>query len=156
LVLDRTDQTAAGSWTSGGDFYSVSGAANGVGTSGATFYITGVQFEKGSLATSFETLHYGQELALCQRYYEIYRLCDFYAGISYGNYVFLSYPFHTTKRAAPTMSASGTTYSSNGTGGVGFTANVFRSTVDAFSIGANNFTTFTGFTDGFVYATAEL
>ena len=39
-------------------------------TSGATFYITGVQLEVGSAATSFDYRHYGTELQLCQRYYQ--------------------------------------------------------------------------------------
>ena len=39
-------------------------------TSGNTFYITGVQLEKGSTATSFDYRPYGTELVLCQRYYE--------------------------------------------------------------------------------------
>ena len=38
-------------------------------TSGNTFYITGVQLEKGSAASVFEYRQYGQELALCQRYF---------------------------------------------------------------------------------------
>ena len=42
---------------------------NLMATSGATFYITGVQLEEGSVATPFEHRQYGQELALCQRYY---------------------------------------------------------------------------------------
>ena len=37
-------------------------------TSGATFYLTGVQLEVGTQATSFDYRPYGTELALCQRY----------------------------------------------------------------------------------------
>ncbi|NBV70861.1 MAG: hypothetical protein EBR60_02185 [Burkholderiaceae bacterium] len=44
------------------------GSTSVVGTNGATFYITGVQLEKGSTATSFDYRPYGTELALCQRY----------------------------------------------------------------------------------------
>jgi len=39
-------------------------------TSGATFDITGVQLEVGTVATPFEHRSYGEELALCQRYYQ--------------------------------------------------------------------------------------
>ena len=58
----------ANAWA-GADYYSATGATSVVGTNGATFYITGVQLEKGSTATSFDYRPYGQELALCQRYY---------------------------------------------------------------------------------------
>ena len=61
-------QTAAGSW-SGTVPVSVTGQVNVAGTNGATFYITGVQLEKGSTATSFDYRPYSAELALCQRYY---------------------------------------------------------------------------------------
>jgi len=56
-------------WQSGTYKIAPTGATNILETNGATFYITGVQLEAGSVATSFERRHYGQELALCQRYY---------------------------------------------------------------------------------------
>jgi len=58
----------AGAWT-GNDYRAPTGQVNVVGTNGATFYITGVQLEKGSTATSFDYRPYGTELALCQRYF---------------------------------------------------------------------------------------
>jgi hypothetical protein len=58
----------ANSW-SANSYLSATGATSVVGTNGATFYITGVQLEKGSTATSFDVRSYGTELGLCQRYY---------------------------------------------------------------------------------------
>jgi hypothetical protein len=60
--------TTANAWETG-VYFGSSGNASVVGTSGATFYITGVQLEKGSTATPFEFRSIGTELALCQRYY---------------------------------------------------------------------------------------
>jgi len=59
----------AGSW-SANQYYSATGAVSVVGTSGATFYITGVQLEAGDTATPFEHRSYGDELARCKRYFE--------------------------------------------------------------------------------------
>jgi hypothetical protein len=58
----------AGSWSANG-YFSATGATSVVGTSGATFYITGVQLETGSQATSFDFIDFGRELIMCQRYY---------------------------------------------------------------------------------------
>ena len=59
----------AGAWN--GNFnFSATGATSVVGTNGATFYITGVQLEAGSTATSFDYRPYGTELNLCQRYFQ--------------------------------------------------------------------------------------
>jgi len=68
LGTGSTYSGTAGAWA--GTFYiSATGATSVVGTNGATFYITGVQLEKGSTATSFDYRPYGTELALCQRYF---------------------------------------------------------------------------------------
>ena len=61
--------TANNSWATSTTISIPSGGTSVVGTNGATFYITGVQLEKGSTATSFDYRPYGTELALCQRYY---------------------------------------------------------------------------------------
>jgi hypothetical protein len=70
LGVGSTYSGTAGSWAGSG-YVSATGATSVVGTNGATFYITGVQLEKGSTATSFDYRPYGTELALCQRYYQI-------------------------------------------------------------------------------------
>jgi hypothetical protein len=61
---------AAGSWTSTSSIYGATGATNVIGTLNATWDITGVQLEAGSVATPFERRSYGQELALASRYYQ--------------------------------------------------------------------------------------
>jgi hypothetical protein len=58
----------AGAWAGAGDI-SATGATSVVGTSGATFYITGVQLEVGSSATGYEYRQYTTELELCERYF---------------------------------------------------------------------------------------
>ena len=57
-----------GSWGAG-NIFGLTGGVKFSATNTATFYITGVQLEKGSTATSFDYRPYGTELALCQRYY---------------------------------------------------------------------------------------
>ena len=58
----------AGAWGSQ-QKYTATGATSVVGTSGATFYITGVQLEVGDAASDFEFMPYDMELQRCQRYY---------------------------------------------------------------------------------------
>ena len=109
LGSGSTFSGTAGSW-SANNYLSATGATSVVGTSGATFYITGVQLEVGSSATGFEYVNYQTSLANCQRYYS--RLSSgsglftaFGSGSAASTTVagiFVKYP--TTMRTSPTLS----------------------------------------------------
>jgi hypothetical protein len=78
-------------------------------TANATFDITGVQLEVGSVATPFEHRSYGQELSLCQRYYQLMTNFSnsFYAtGTSESG--FFNYEFKVPMRQAPTVTITST------------------------------------------------
>ena len=66
-----------------------------------TFYITGVQLEVGSVATDFEQRSYGEELALCQRYYQKTRNGTGISTNSTTSYLTVGYA--TTMRTTPTF-----------------------------------------------------
>jgi hypothetical protein len=110
-----SNTTSTGSWQSSLPKFNTSSSVNLLGTNGATFYITGVQLEKGSTATSFDYRPYGTELALCQRYY-----CQAKTGSYPGSVQAISFAtsgvscsasFPVTMRATPTVviSQGGTT-----------------------------------------------
>jgi len=101
----------AGAWTTS-TVYVPTGSVSVVGTSGATFYVTGVQLEVGAQATSFDFRPYGTELALCQRYYWSPVLgtnLSSYVGIVNSTTSGLPIiPHPVVMRASPTATYSGT------------------------------------------------
>jgi hypothetical protein len=105
----------AGAWNSNNNT-GVTGAVSVVGTLSATWQITGVQLEVGSVATPFERRPFGAELALCQRYYEFgtsYTGGIFMCGdITSGSPYYATARFAVTKRANPTVTVTNST--SNG------------------------------------------
>jgi hypothetical protein len=77
-----------------------------------TFFMTGVQMELGPTATEFEYRTYGEELALCQRYFQKAGANSIFRGqasITGVHYYWM--PFNTQMRAAPTMSVGSPSYS---------------------------------------------
>jgi hypothetical protein len=105
LGVGSTFSGTAGAWA-GSDFRGATGATSVVGTSGATFYITGVQLEVGSTATPFERRLYGQELALCQRYYQVASSISVVAASADGSGFAATIPFKMDMRATPTVTST--------------------------------------------------
>jgi len=94
-------------WTTLGLFQAVTGQSNFQNSTSNAFYLTGVQLEVGSIATEFEHLSYAEDLALCQRYYEVLYMsagtaCCYSTGDSTIKYAHTWY-FSAEKRAQATV-----------------------------------------------------
>jgi hypothetical protein len=110
LGVGSTYSGTAGAWA-GSNFISATGATSVVGTNGATLYITGVQLEKGSTATSFDYRPYGTELALCQRYFIRYGGYESSGDFGFGmagatNVAYFSINFPVQMRGTPSVAGS--------------------------------------------------
>lgn len=115
--------------SSGSSKSMVTGASTALATtSGATWQITGVQLELGSVATDFEHRSYGEELALCQRYYQqsydigtsagtaTYVGCFTNRTGSTTTSVYRNLTLPISMRTAPTITLYGTTAATNSAG----------------------------------------
>jgi hypothetical protein len=117
LGSGTTFRTSAGAWTAG-QFNGVTGSTNLVATPGATWMLTGVQLEAGTVSTPYERRSYGQELELCYRYCQVMNYNSIYSGSGVGtafvatkwsttDAVLINVPLLSTMRAAPSLSKSG-------------------------------------------------
>ena len=171
IGMGSTYEGTVNTWA--GAFYGApTGAIDLVSTSGATLYITGVQLEKGSTATSFDYRPFGTELALCQRYYEktLSQGTTSSTGQTSGALIAIAmsttqmaaqWTFKQTKRTTPTLTLS----SFNGTSGAwaSNSSNADFTVTQPWGVGDNGFARLdsTGMTAGAAYwgfavASAEL
>ena len=135
LGVGSTYSGTAGSW-SANNYLSATGATSVVGTNGATFYITGVQLEVGSSATGFEYRQYGQELALCQRYYEYATGTIQGTDAPSGSYCRTIWFFKVPKRTSPTVTAISGSNGTVGTTTVDFSLIYIQSSSSYFNTGS--------------------
>jgi len=128
LTAGTNFQQAAGSWGTA-DVVGSSNQTQLLETLNATWYVTGVQLEAGTVATPFERRSYGQELSLCQRYYET-GVTGANGGLSPGSgYLGAYVAYKATKRDNAILVQSNQSYS-----------NIFANTINLGSVAAGSYT----------------
>ena len=100
-----TDNTSWADYSTGNLAFGHAGNAV-ITTTNATWEITGVQFEVGSVATEFEHRSVTEELALCKRYYHALSTERTLYASDYGSHSFARLAAPTTMRAVPTVTAT--------------------------------------------------
>ena len=102
------------------------GANTWANTSGATFYITGVQLEAGSTASPFAHENYGTTLQKCQRYYQA-PASTLQAMLYRGDgYQMSMYQYPVAMRATPTSTFTWNSDTGVGSGTPSITPYVWR------------------------------
>ena len=146
--------TTANTWATG-TLTRTSACVNWTATTGATFYVTGVQLEKGTTATAFDFRSYGTELALCQRYFWLCNGATYQYSIvgcgEIGGAGMLNITFPVPMRTTPsTISASGSGpyFYYNTVGGARQTGTFTSASISNYGAGTNAMRIITGATGG--------
>ena len=112
MAIGSNRHAALGSY-SAQEVHGTSNQTNLFATNSATFQITGLQFEEGNVATEFEHRSFGEELALCERYYQRWQAGQTYDYVCNGSMAtdtrfFGVYQLSPDMRDDPTMNFDGT------------------------------------------------
>tara|TARA_R110000803_G_scaffold79057_3_gene144472 strand:+ start:2539 stop:3525 length:987 start_codon:yes stop_codon:yes gene_type:complete len=118
LGTNGNDNLQVSIWLDAGSTYNA--RTNSLGQQSGTFEFSQVQMEAGSVATTFEPRSVGEELALCQRYFQSTGVLAFFnvgrftasagAGLNFLH-------FENEMRASPTLSTTGAFSTNTGYGG---------------------------------------
>lgn len=141
LVSGTTFQTTADAWQTG-NFIATANQVNVMDNTANDFFLTGVQLEPGTVATPFERRSFGQELALCQRYYStrpnVYLLGYGLNATGFATHV----SFPVEMRATPVVTLSNLVYvnasagTTNNVSSGGFALNATASSTASASVNA--------------------
>ena len=115
LAAGSTDiGSEVSTWTAANGNFAVTGQSNFMDNTSNEFYLTGVQLEASDsdVATDFEHRSFGEELSLCQRYYQRWKGHSDHNGIGAGrgngsSGVFVGVNLIQCLRAAPSVTNSG-------------------------------------------------
>jgi hypothetical protein len=100
----------AGAWATG-NYVGATGAVSVVATNGATFYLTGVKLEIGSVATPYNRQSLAKCLADCQRYYQVLASMQLGGNSQVtGPITTAAIPLSPQMRAQPTVTTSNLSY----------------------------------------------
>jgi hypothetical protein len=118
LGVGTSYSIAAGTWTSQVEILGLTGGVKLKATTGATFYVTGIQLEVGNVATPFEHRPTPVEELLCKRYYEkiVFSGGNYFVAKVAGNQTYATIAYKTVKRANPNVALPAVNTASDSTG----------------------------------------
>lgn len=95
----------ANTWNSANDIATVN-QVNNLDNVANNFKIALVQLEAGEFASDFESRSAGQEIELCERYYQVYNQLYFQYNDGVARASLQTYPLRTKMRAIPTLTGT--------------------------------------------------
>ena len=102
------DGGTANAWQDNGNNSTAADNLNFLGSTSNEVYLTGVQIEKGTTASDFEFLPVDVNTQRCLRYFEKLTGESIYSSITSNGNSYVQWYFKLRKRAAPTVTNSGT------------------------------------------------
>ena len=152
-LSNRSD--AVDAWGSPNDSHHIGSLVNFLGTNGATLQLTGIKWEVGSEATDFQHASYGEELAKCQRYFQVHNMPQDYSTSDNNNAIYRSYILPVEMRAVGTGTEINTIQYWRNTTSTNANASIYAGT-NLFNVTATGLTEAKGYVGGKFSLDAEL